>query len=394
MNKNKKIAIWGTGNYGNIAYYYYNEKCTIECFIDSNGKKWGELFHGIKICPPDVLKATELGVVVAMKYGADEVKERLQKEYQKSDSIQFQIIEQPCILDKSDCPIDKETIIVSFSGGLGNQMFQYAFARKLELEGKRVLADTDKYSRLGGPEFILKKVFPNVRLVSCSEKQKQELIAVNTEDTGDRKKFLIYREANIYEAEQKEADVSLLDMTGGYIQGWHQSSYFADSIRETLQQDLTFDTTRESCLYEIGEQIRNKNTVGVHIRRGDYLNGNNAWIYGDICTSAYYKNAIEYMKSNVKDVVFCFFSNDIEWVKNEYKCENAIFINETMFRDYQDWYDMYLMSQCKHNIIANSTFSWWGAWLNQNPGKIVIAPKKWVNTCEYVDIYPANWLQM
>lgn len=392
MKVKKKIAIWGTGAYGSMAYCYYNEKCLIECFIDSNKKKWGKQFNGIAICSPDVLKKMDVDVVIAMKYGVNEVEERLWNEYHISNVIQFQIAEQPRILDKSDCEIQEDTVIVAFSGGMGNQMFQYALLRKLELDGKHALSDFSMCLRLGTPDFLLMKVFPNIQLASCSEKQKQKLIAMNTRETGDRKKFVIYREANIYEVEQKGADTFLLDITGGYIQGWHQSCFFADSIREALLWDFMFDITQKAELKEISEQIRDKNAVGVHIRRGDYLEGNNAWLYGDICTPTYYKKAIEYIQANTDNVIFCFFSNDIEWVKNKYRYENAMFISETMFIDYQDWYDMYLMSQCKHNIIANSTFSWWGAWLNQNPEKIVIAPKKWVNGCDFKDIYPFGWI--
>ena len=100
------------------------------------------------------------------------------------------------------------------------------------------------------------------------------------------------------------------------------------------------------------------------------------------------------MKDKVGNCKFIFFSNDMEWVKRNYNIENAIYVNSTLFDNYQDWYDMYLMSMCKHNIIANSTFSWWGAWLNSNKEKIVIAPNKWVNLCDYKDIYPDDWIKM
>ena len=100
------------------------------------------------------------------------------------------------------------------------------------------------------------------------------------------------------------------------------------------------------------------------------------------------------MKEKVNNCRFYFFSDDIEEIKEHYKMDNAVYVEKAMFDGYEDWYDMYLMSICKHNIIANSTFSWWGAWLNRHEDKIVIAPEKWINSCDYQDIYPKGWMQM
>lgn len=98
------------------------------------------------------------------------------------------------------------------------------------------------------------------------------------------------------------------------------------------------------------------------------------------------------MKKKRPDAAFCFFSNDMDWVKNNIQEKDALYIEKEMFTTYHDWYDMYLMSICKHNIIPNSTFGWWGAWLNQNPDKIVIGPKQWRNRWEAKDWCPPEWI--
>lgn len=391
---NRRIAIWGTGAYGDIAYYYYRNKCKIEYYIDSNEKKWGEFFNGIQICNPSVIENDNIEIVIAIKYGAESVKKQLIKEYNKNKFTLFRILEQQYMSDKNDDVIDENTIIVSFSGGIGNQMFQYALFRNLVCEKKVVLADLRLCSNSENPEFILTKIFGNIDLNICTIEQRKKLISKNITVAGCEKKFMIYKEANIYETKKKKVDPSILNITGGYLEGWFQSHFFADRIRDILLDDFSFNKIQDEKLNEISQKIRIKNTIGIHIRRGDYLEGNNSFVYGNICTQLYYSQAIVYMKNCVNDAIFCFFSNDINWVKTEYRDENAIFIDNTLFGKYADWYDMYLMSQCKHNIIANSSFSWWGAWLNQNPKKIVIAPKKWINGCIYEDIYPHDWIQI
>lgn len=100
---------------------------------------------------------------------------------------------------------------------------------------------------------------------------------------------------------------------------------------------------------------------------------------------------MNYMKKIFPDVHFVFFSDDIEWVKYNFDFENMIICVPELFMEYKDWYDMYLMTLCKGNIIANSSFSWWGAWLNQNPDKIIVAPKLWLNNKKTPDIWCDGW---
>ncbi len=124
--------------------------------------------------------------------------------------------------------------------------------------------------------------------------------------------------------------------------------------------------------------LQSKKTVSIHIRRGDYVQHP---FFKDICTISYYKNAIKYIRNNAEIDLFCIFSNDIQWVKNNFSEELTDI--ETVFVDWNkgndSFRDMQLMSVCNHNIIANSSFSWWGAWLNNNKDKIVVAPYKWMN---------------
>ena len=110
------------------------------------------------------------------------------------------------------------------------------------------------------------------------------------------------------------------------------------------------------------------------------------------CNLDYYKRAVEYIKVHIENPVFFVFSDDKEYVTNNLQVENAVYVDFNSGSD--SWQDMFLMSQCKHNIIANSTFSWWGAWLNGNLGKIVVAPSRWMTTFENDEIIPPNWIRL
>lgn len=391
----KEIVIWGTGKYGNIAYYYFKDQYSILYYIDNDRKKWGNQFHGVEVHSPEIIYKlnTKIDIVLAIKY-ADDVKKQLMQIAPKNKISIFEASYSTYTLKEKINPLDENTIIIYFCGGLGNQMFQYVLLRKLQCVGKNAVADLSFYTSLNRTsEFILSDVFPNIKLQNCSEKQKNDLIERN-KNIYNRKKFLIYKEPDIYEENRKSAETFLLDITGGYIQGYHQNYCFAESICDVLLNDFTFQLTHDAGLNKMCREIQNRNAVSIHIRRGDYLKKKNVDIYGGICTDSYYDHAMQYIMKKYSDITWCFFSNDIEWVKKKYQDKNAIFIDKEMFEDYHDWYDMYLMSKCKHNIIANSTFSWWAAWLNSNPEKTVIAPSIWINNCVYEDIYPENWIRL
>ncbi len=292
--------------------------------------------------------------------------------------------------------------VVRFKGGLGNQMFQYAFLKSLEYRGRKVGASLGFYrEHLDLRQFELDKVFVNVKMETGFDKEfftaydKWNLIK------ADKKRVKEFRRdfRNRYfwgEAEDEvgryQAEVYLTEncVFAGY---WQTEKYFID-IRKELLDDLQFlNGNGEQRLKALGQQLLgNDNYVSVHVRRGDYLQFSE--IYGDICGEQYYQKAMAYINQRVCSPVFVFFSDDIGWVKEHYGDENSIYIEESMFEDYQSWYDMYLMSCCSHNIIANSTFSWWGAWLNQREEKMVIAPQKWMNTLNMTDICPKTWLRL
>ena len=122
----------------------------------------------------------------------------------------------------------------------------------------------------------------------------------------------------------------------------------------------------------MADRMRNENSVSVHVRRGDYLNPENVTMFGNICTDAYYQNAIEFVKRIIPDAHFYFFSDDVSYVKKRFSGDDYTIVDINHGRD--SFYDMWLMSNCKHNICANSTFSFWGARLNSNENKIMIRP--------------------
>lgn len=139
-------------------------------------------------------------------------------------------------------------------------------------------------------------------------------------------------------------------------------------------------------------RIIETNSVSIHIRRGDYLSEINQGLYGGICTEMYYAKAITYICNKIDQPSFFVFSNEIDWVKNNVDIPNPTYIDFNNGAD--SWQDMFLMSQCKHNIIANSSFSWWGAWLNRNTNKIVITPSRFINLEEDSDIIPDAWIRI
>ncbi|GAP71347.1 hypothetical protein SAMD00024442_11_4 [Candidatus Symbiothrix dinenymphae] len=175
-----------------------------------------------------------------------------------------------------------------------------------------------------------------------------------------------------------------------YIHDGYWSETFFREYESEIREKFRFNPDKlnpESANAKI--KIEKCNSVSLHVRRGDYLHFPE--YFGEICTLDYYEKAIDYICSKVDSPVFYVFSDDVEWVKNNLRLPGeAVFVDWNTGED--SWQDMCLMSYCKHNIVANSTFSWWGAWLNRNEGKTVIAPFRFCNGAEIPDFIPASWM--
>jgi hypothetical protein len=180
-----------------------------------------------------------------------------------------------------------------------------------------------------------------------------------------------------------------------YLDGyWQTEKYFVD-FAEQIRKDLTLKNPFSNDAKAFSDQIKStKPSVSMHMRRGDYANDKNTNRYWGTCNNEYYFKALNYLVSKVGANMHVFvFSDDIEWVKKNISIAYpTTYVSSPDIADYEE---MSLMSMCDHNIIANSSFGWWGAWLNKNPGKIVVAPKRWTTKGNFAfrDIVPASWIR-
>ena len=288
----------------------------------------------------------------------------------------------------------KDKLIIRFKGGLGNQMFQYAMYCKQKHLGKQVCADVSAYTeREECMPFVLCDVFPQISLqLVKDEEAAYYLAAQNKKNILDKVIAAFWWQERDYTSEKENGvfDKRVFSLKKGFLDGyWQTEKYFSD-IREEVLKDFQFKVA-DSSLKKYADKIRD-NSVSVHVRRGDYLNFPD--IYGGICGMDYYKKAMDFFCEKNPETVFYVFSDDKEWIQKAFREYNAVVVEKDFFSDYEDWYDMYLMSQCNHNIIANSSFSWWGAWLNQMKNKKVISPGKWFNGEKTSDIWCPEWIRM
>lgn len=287
-------------------------------------------------------------------------------------------------------------IIVRFNGGLGNQMFQYAVAKKLALKYKvKLFADLKDYNGASGHPFSL----------SCFGLQLFEppKSVLNLFDSFNSDFYLKIRRFFMKPVYLKESNFTFnpnaFNKAGkySYLDGyWQSEKYFMD-CRDILLEDFKFILKPSKETENILDEINSNNSVSLHIRRGDYVKNPTTLKVHGVCALDYYKRAISHINNLIDMPYYFIFSDDIEWAKG-----NLTFSNKVKFVDHtsvnNSWEDMLMMQNCKHNIIANSTFSWWGAWLNRNSVNIVIAPKEWfADKCmqkQTGDLIPENWIRL
>ena len=266
-------------------------------------------------------------------------------------------------------------IIVRILGGLGNQMFQYAYAKALELKGYDVKIDISKFKKYklhGGYHLDQFKID-----LETSTKLSVFLSKLGLRRSIKEKSLLF--------------DSKFLNLPKNeYVKGYFQTEKYFTHIKEVLLKQFVLKSELSSTTINYLKDITiQKNSCSIHIRRGDYISNKKANSVHGTCDIEYYKEAVKLINNKFKDAYFFIFSDDITWVRNNLKVKNATYINHNVIPHE----DMHLMSSCKHNITANSSFSWWGAWLNQSKNKTVIAPKKWFVSNKN-EVACKNWIQL
>lgn len=281
-------------------------------------------------------------------------------------------------------------IITQISGGLGNQLFQYAAGKALALYHNTDLKldyHSTEVDTLRG--FQLDAFNFSLDFANEAEKKRYQKIGITNRFIN----ILIPASKQYYYKEpffhfDTDFFKHPLDC---YLKGYWQSEKYFSAYRSSLLNDFVLKSEKVNNVVHFEEEIQKSASVAVHIRRGDYAN-KAALDYHGILTEAYYKKAIEFTKRKIDNPSFYFFSDDIDYVKKYFNQENCFFVSGSVSNTHFE--DLYLMSKCQNNIIANSSFSWWGAWLNNNPDKIVIAPGKWFNNgpSDTQDLLPPNWV--
>ncbi|GAC1423995.1 MAG: alpha-1,2-fucosyltransferase [Flavisolibacter sp.] len=270
-------------------------------------------------------------------------------------------------------------------GGLGNQLFQYAAATSLaEKFQTRLLLDISDFNVGSIRSFDLSNF--QTPLYFC-EKTIQ-LSALNK--LIDKLKPLHKR--NYYKEPFFHFDTAFNHLGPDvYLKGYFQSEKYFQSITQKLQKSLKLNAQAIKNIPPYTPLFSGPDSVGVHIRKGDYAKSEIADYHG-VLGIDYYHSGHQVMKKNYPNCKFYVFSEDLHWAKKNFPFSDTIFVSQNLTLSPIE--DFYLMSQCKHNIIANSSFSWWAAWLNNNPSKVVIAPKKWFNNGpkDTQDLIPQEWI--
>ena len=283
-------------------------------------------------------------------------------------------------------------LIVQLSGGLGNQMFQYAAAYALAKKNRQeCILDISQYEKNSRKFELDYFKIANKRCIN-------RLPIIGNLKIPNRFKSLFYAffnnnkifvENNPFEFDERIRMLKNNIYLIGYFQNEKYFSEYENDIR------LIYEFQENNPLSYYSNQIKfDNNSVSIHIRRGDYVSDSNANHFHGICSEQYYSAALNTIEGKIKTPNYYIFSDEILWVKNNMNFpKNSIYIEN----EYEHpIFEMNLMSMCKHNIIANSSFSWWGAWLNKNPSKVVIAPKRWILSEKYEteDIIPKNWIKI
>ncbi|MDD6811840.1 MAG: alpha-1,2-fucosyltransferase [Lachnospiraceae bacterium] len=308
-------------------------------------------------------------------------------------------------------------IIIQMAGGLGNQMFQYALYKQLESMGKKVKMDDEEGFREDAQRTPALAAF-GINYERASKEEIWKITDSSPRITAKVRRKLCGRHKKSYFEESKLFQPQIFEWDDIYLEGYWQSEQYFKDVAEQIRVAYSIENIRKQkengygmseCAEAYLKRIEQTPSVSIHIRRGDYLLPENQKLFGNICTELYYTKAIQEMLQKVPECVFYLFSNDMAWAKEwlpeiakkadrNNRAENRIEgyrpfterIVAVELPEGRDYEELLLMSRCKHNILANSSFSWWASYLNNNPDKTVLVPDKWLNGWDCRDIYRSD----
>lgn len=291
-------------------------------------------------------------------------------------------------------------IIVKLMGGLGNQMFQYSLGKNLSIiKNIPLKLDINFYKDNNNRQYFLDN-YDIFEPFSSFE----EILKIGYRGLSGtygsifkrfQKLFPIKLRTILYENYLKPFNNKILKVGNSiYLDGYWQSEKYFYQNRNLIRQIFSNPKSVSEDIREYGKKLSKYKSVSIHIRRGDYVTNPETLNVHGICSLEYYYKSMDYIVSKEKEAHFFIFSDDLRWVKENFQSNHSF--NLVNFEgNSSPTEELWLMSQCKHHLIANSSFSWWGAWLSQNPQKMVIAPKKWFNkNLETKDLIPNKWIRL
>lgn len=293
-------------------------------------------------------------------------------------------------------------VIVKLMGGLGNQMFQYAAGRSLAHQLKTQLKlDLSFYKEVNQVviprEYELKCFRLKVGFVTKKEVDSFHQLSTASLDklASLLKKLGVNRSRITFREKHYHFDPDFFSLRGDvYLEGYWQSEKYFHDIADIIRRDFHLKKPPLGKNKQLAGQITRTTSVSIHVRRTDYVTDKTTNKFHGTCGLDYYRRCIGLITKRVKKPTFFVFSDDPDWTKKNLKTKlPTAYVAHNQGKG---WEDQRLMGLCQHNILANSSFSWWGAWLNSNPAKIVLTPKRWFDQAPYntKDLRPKAWLKI
>lgn len=305
-------------------------------------------------------------------------------------------------MEKNEKDYEKKMIVIKVMGGLGNQLFQLAFgmsiAKKYNYKVKYDITYYDNIPENDTKRELCIKKYLNWGNIATKEEIESYQFYHENKIYRVLRKLHIKREKVQYE--RLENGISDLSQVSDdrYLIGFWQSERYISTVRDEIVEMLqNVPATLDNQVKEIIHKVQTCESVSIHVRAGDYLAQENEKVFGGICTSEYYKRCYALAKQAKPQAKFYLFTNDVEWTKEHIDLPYSnIEIVSYIIKNDDPWGELMIMSRCHTNIIANSSYSWWAAWLNTNSDQTVYCPTKWTNNDSKLNegILCSSWIRV